>query len=149
MAFVSVTRLRVRSWRYLPAFLIQSFRSARQAKRTAGNIAVSVLRDAKGAFWTRSVWSDEAAMRSFMGSGTHRRVMPRLAQWCDEAAVTHWVQDSAELPSWEEAHRRLQRQGRRSRVAQPSDAHRRFEIPLPLAKDGNKSKCLGRDFSPD
>jgi hypothetical protein len=132
MAFVSVTRLRVRAWRYLPAFLIQSFRSVRQAKRSAGNIAASVLRDANGAFWTRTVWSDKAAMRSFMRSGVHRRVMPRLVQSCDEAAVIHWVQDSSEPPSWEEAHRRLQQQGRRSRVAYPSAAQLRFAFPLPL-----------------
>jgi len=66
MPFVSITRLRVRRWRYVPQFLIQSIRAARQAKRAAGNLAVSVLRDADRTFWTRTVWRDEAAMRSFM-----------------------------------------------------------------------------------
>jgi hypothetical protein len=33
MPIVSLTRLRVRSWRYLPGFLLDSVRSARQAKR--------------------------------------------------------------------------------------------------------------------
>ena len=79
MPFVSITRLRVRRWRYLPQFLFQSFRAARQAKRAAGSLAVSVLRDADRAFWTRTVWRDEAAMRSFMQSGVHRRIMARLA----------------------------------------------------------------------
>jgi hypothetical protein len=65
MPFVSITRLRVRRWRYLPQFLFQSIRAARQAKRAAGNLAVSVFRDADRAFWTRAVWRDEAAMRSF------------------------------------------------------------------------------------
>ena len=129
--FVSITRLRVRSWRYLPGFLLQSWRSARQARRAAGSLAVAVLRDADLAFWTRTVWSDEAAMRSFMRSGVHRRVMPHLAQWCDEAAIAHWVQDDAGPPTWPEAHRRLQQYGRRSRVGHPSEAHRRFEIPKP------------------
>ena len=92
MPFVSVTRLRVRSRRYVPGFLIQSLRSALQAKRAAGNLAVSVLRDADRAFWTRTVWLDEAAMRSFMQSGVHRRVMVRLPEWCDEVALVHWVQ---------------------------------------------------------
>jgi heme-degrading monooxygenase HmoA len=131
MPFVSITRLRVRSWRYLPAFLIQSFRAARQARRAAGNLEVSVLRDANLAFWTRTVWIDEAAMRSFMRSGVHRRVMPRLVEWCDEASVAHWLQEAPEPPSWQEAHRRLQHQGRRSRVNHPSEAQRRFEIPVP------------------
>jgi hypothetical protein len=131
MRFVSITRLRVRSWRYLPAFLIQSFRAARQARRAVGNLGISVLRDANLAFWTRTVWIDEAAMRSFMRSGAHRRVMPRLVEWCDEASVGHWLQEIPEPPSWQEAHHRLQRQGRRSRVNQPSEAQRRFEIPAP------------------
>jgi hypothetical protein len=128
MPFVSITRLRVRSWRYLPAFLVQSYRTAGQAKSADGSLAVAVLRDADLTFWTRTMWSEEAAMRSFMRSGAHRRVMPHLSQWCDEAALAHWVQDAVEPPSWQEAHRRLQQDGRRSRVNHPSDAHRRFEI---------------------
>jgi hypothetical protein len=35
------------------------------------------------------------------------------------------------LPSWSEAHRRLQQEGRPSKVRFPSDAQRRFEIPPP------------------
>ena len=80
MPFVSITRLRVRRWRYLPQFLIQSFRTARQARRAAGSLAVSVLRDANSAFWTRTVWRDEHAMRSFMQSSVHRRIMARLPE---------------------------------------------------------------------
>jgi heme-degrading monooxygenase HmoA len=136
MPFVSITRLRVRRWRYQPQFLFQSFRAARQAKRAAGNLVVSVLRDADRAFWTRTVWRDEAAMRSFMRSGVHRRIMARLAEWCDEAALVHWVQDANEPPSWAEAHRRLQQEGRRSRVSHPTEAQRRFEIPEPRTSGG-------------
>ena len=131
MPFVSITRLRVRRWRYLPQFLVQSIRAARQAKRAAGSLAVSILRDADRAFWTRTVWSDEAAMRSFMQSGVHRRVMARLPEWCNEAALVHWVQDDKEPPSWAEAHRRLELEGRRSRVNHPTAAQRRFEIREP------------------
>ena len=131
MPFVSITRLRVRSWHYLPQFLIQSIRAARQAGRAAGKITVSVLRDADRAFWTRTVWSDEAAMRSFMQSGVHRRIMARLPEWCNEAALVHWVQDDKEPPSWVEAHRRLELEGRRSRVNHPTAAQRRFEIREP------------------
>jgi hypothetical protein len=131
MPFVSITRLRVRRWRYLPQFLVQSIRAARQAKRAAGSLAVSILRDADRAFWTRTVWSDEVAMRPFMQSGVHRRVMARLPEWCNEAALVHWVQDDKEPPSWAEAHRRLELEGRRSRVNHPTAAQRRFEIREP------------------
>ena len=70
-------------------------------------------------------------MHSFMRSGVHRRVVARLPKWCDEAALVHWVQQQSEPPSWPEAHRRLQREGRRSRVIHPSEAQRRFEIREP------------------
>lgn len=131
MPFVSITRLRVRSWRYLPAFLVQAFRSAGQAKFASGSLAVSILRDVNFAFWTRTVWHDEAAMRSFLLSGAHGRVMPRLLDWCDEAAVAHWTQDGRDPPSWKQSHQRLLVEGRRSKVNHPSDAQARFTIPEP------------------
>jgi Domain of unknown function (DUF3291) len=131
MPLVSVTRLRVRSFRYLLVFSIAAFRSARQAKNAPGNLAVALLRDANFTFWTRTLWNDERSMRAFMPAGAHRHIMPRLLQWCDEAGVAHWLQDSPEPPSWQEAHRRLQQEGRASKVDYPSAAQLRFEIPPP------------------
>jgi Domain of unknown function (DUF3291) len=128
---VAITRLRVRSWRYLPAFVVGALRTVRQAKRAPGSLAIAVLRDADLAFWTRTVWMDETAMRAFMVSGAHRRIMPRLAGWCDEAAVVHWHQSQAAPPSWPEACRRLRLDGRPSRVRHPSEAQRRFEVAEP------------------
>ena len=131
MPFVSITRLRVRSFRYLPVFLIGAFRSVRQAKNAPENLAVSLLSDSNFTFWTRTLWNDEQSMRAFMLVGAHRRIMPRLLQWCDEAAVAHWLQDSPEPPSWQEAYRRLQQEGRASKVDYPSAAQSRFEVPPP------------------
>ena len=131
MPLVAITRLRVRSFRYLPAFLLASLRSAREAKHAPGSLAVSVLSDADLAFWTRTLWSDERAMRAFMFAPAHRAVMPKLLQWCDEAAVAHWLQDSPEPPAWEEVHRRLQQQGRTSRVDHPSVGQLQFAVPSP------------------
>lgn len=133
MPAVSITRLRVRAWRYLPAFLLGAYRSVRQARRVPGNIAATVLADRNFAFWTNTVWVDEAALRSFMLSGAHRLVMPRLLDWCDEASLVRWTQDTAERPSWSEAHRRMQAEGRRSKVRHPSAAQQRFEFPAPRA----------------
>jgi|SRR6516162_172785 len=131
MPLISITRLRVRSFRYLPAFLLGALRSAREAKNASGNLAVSVLSDANFAFWTCTLWSDERAMRAFMFAPAHRRLMPKLLQWCDEAAVAHWLQDSMQPPSWQEAHRRLQQEGRTSKVDCPSAAQLDFEVPPP------------------
>jgi len=131
MPLVSVTRLRIRSWRYFPSFLIYALRTSRQAKNSSGNLAASVLRDSDNTFWTRTMWTTESAMKSFMSSGPHKRVMPRLPEWCDEAAVVHWVQDTGQEPDWQETYRRLQADGRRSRVNHPSPAHKSFEIRPP------------------
>ena len=138
MPFVSITRLRLRSWKYPPGLLFDSWRAALQARRAEGNLAFSILRDARDTFWTRSVWIDEAAMSSFMTTGAHRAAMPKLLEWCDEAAVAHWTQDSDREPSWEEAHRRIRREGRASKVNHPSEAHGRFEVPAPrVGRGGN------------
>ncbi len=63
VAIVSITRLRVRSWRYLVPFLVYAFRSARQARQSQGNVATSLLRDSDSTFWTRTVWATESAMK--------------------------------------------------------------------------------------
>jgi len=122
----------VRSWRYLPSFLVWALRASLQARSARGSLAVAVFAEARRTFWTRTVWTDEAALRAYMVAGAHLRVMPRLLAWCDEAAVAHWTQATAEPPSWQEAHQRLQRDGRTSKLNHPSEAHRRFEVPAPV-----------------
>jgi hypothetical protein len=128
---VSVTRLRLRSTRFLLPFIVYSLRSLRQAKRSPGNVAVDTMRDHHGGYWTRSLWRDAASMRSFMTSGVHKRAMPKLLDWCDEAALVHWEQDTTTLPAWDEAHRRLVTGGRQSKVHHPSAAHQKLDYPAP------------------
>jgi hypothetical protein len=72
MPLVSITRLRVRALRYLPIFSFNALRAARQAKTASGNLAVSLLADANFAFWTRTLWQDDTAMRAFMVARTAR-----------------------------------------------------------------------------
>ncbi|MGA7323389.1 MAG: DUF3291 domain-containing protein [Rhodomicrobium sp.] len=132
MAFVSITRLRLRRWWYLPAFVLAALRSMRQAKRSPGLIGVAILRDAKATFWTASIWENEEVMRSFMTSGAHGKIMPSLMRWCDEASVTHWEQEDRVLPSWLECYERMKRGGRTSKVRFPSANHKAMLIPPPL-----------------
>jgi hypothetical protein len=134
MPFISVTRLRVRSWRFVVPFFVQAIRSARQAAASPGNLGTALLRDPQWTFWTSTAWSDEAAMRGFMLAGAHRAVMRRLLDWCDEAALVHWTQDEPELPTWPEAHRRLLAEGRRSKVHHPSADQTAFVVPPPVAR---------------
>src|SRR5450755_3707596 len=119
MPLISMTRLRVRSWGYFPAFAWQSVKSARQAERSAGFLSGRLLRNPKNVFWTMTAWKDETAMNAFRGAGAHGGVMRKLLNWCDEATVVHWDQETSELPSWQEAHRRMVKEGRRSKVNCP------------------------------
>jgi heme-degrading monooxygenase HmoA len=128
---VSITRLRVRSWRYVLPFIVYALRASRQAKNAKGNLAASLLRDAHNTYWTRTVWTTESAMKAFMLAGPHRKVMRRLLEWCDEAALVHWQQETDQQPDWDDAHRRLQVEGRRSKVNHPSPAQENFQIPAP------------------
>jgi hypothetical protein len=122
MAQVSVTRLRLRSFWIVPLFVWHSLRSLKQARAADGCLAAEI-NNFGGAFWTLTVWRDRAAVRAFMLTGTHRKVMPKLASWCDEASLAHWDQEDEQMPSWKEASRRLGAEGRTSAVDHPSPAH--------------------------
>jgi hypothetical protein len=139
MAFISVTRLRVRSLLYLPQFIWRTLQSVRQTERASGFLGGRLLREARNAFWTMTAWEDEAAMNAFRGSGAHRGAMPKLLNWCDEACVVHWDQETAELPTWIEAHRRMVNEGKRSKVNHPSSAHvtNHIAAPQPGRMEGN------------
>jgi hypothetical protein len=140
MPFISITRLRVRSWRFLPSFFVQAIRSARQARAAQGSLGVWVLREDKNVFWTRTVWDSEPDMKAYILSGPHAKVMRRLLNWCDEAAVVHWTQDPIDPPSWKQAHRELLRIGRPSKVNHPSEAQRQYQIPEPKVLPGREAK---------
>lgn len=131
MAFVSLTRLRIRKRRFLVPFFFRTIPSLSQAKKAAGNISAVAVNDANRVFWTLSVWTDEQAMRAYMISGSHGKAMPKLMEWCDEAATAHWTQESTEPPAWRDGPALLKERGRRSKVRHPSSAHEAFDIAPP------------------
>jgi heme-degrading monooxygenase HmoA len=131
MTFVSVTRLRIRSLIFLPGFIIHALRSSRQARQAEGNLGVKLLRDRQNTFWTCTAWSSEASMRAFMLAKPHGPTMRKLIHWCDEAAVVHWTQPEAALPSWQDACKRMVKEGRASKVNHPSPDHAALTFPPP------------------
>jgi len=116
---VSVTRFRLRSVRFMPLFMLHANRVIAQIRKSDGFRAGAVQRDAEPAFWTMTLWRDDQAMRAFAASGAHRKAMPHLAEWADEASVVHWTQASGDLPDWPEAVRRLRDEGRASPLHHP------------------------------
>ena len=132
MPFVSITRLRVRSPEFIDPFSAAVPDVYAQSATAPGNLGLDLLADAHRTFWTKTVWTDRAAMRAYLTSGAHGDVMPKLREWCDEAHVAHWEQESDELPSWEEAHRRLVAEGRNSPVTHPSPDHAARTVAAPI-----------------
>ena len=138
MPFISVTRLRLRKWTLLPAFFLRAVPIKAKAERSPGNLGVRVLNDKRHTFWTCSAWDSEAAMRAFMLGSPHGPAMRKLLEWCDEASTVHWTQGDAELPTWAEAHRRMQGEGRPSKVNHPTPDHLAFRVAAPAVKANGK-----------
>jgi len=136
MIFISITRLRLRSIRFLPGFLIYASRSLRQCKRMPGFGGGSLLADRKLTFWTMTLWTDQSAMRAYVASGAHLKAMPKLRHWCDEASLVHWTQNHPTPPTWPEAAGRMRTAGRASKINHPSPDHATLSFPSPRTTSG-------------
>ena len=120
MTFISLTRLRIRSLRFMPFFVFHTLRSLRQIKKAPGFLHGGLLPDRGLTFWTMTAWDTQESMRQYMTTGSHKQAMPHLLHWCDEASVAHWTQPEPMLPSWTEADQRMRETGRASKVLHPS-----------------------------
>ena len=132
--FISLTRLHIRALRFLPQFFWTNEKVVKQLLSTPGFITGKLLLGSAREFWTVTVWADEGSMRKYRSAGPHLKAMGRLAEWCDEASVAHWFQDSEAIPDWETLHRRMQDTGRRSRVNYPAQGHASEPWTLPLPR---------------
>ena len=136
MPFVSLTRLRIRSVRFLPYFVIQTMRSLRQVKQAPGFRTGALLADRSWTFWTMTSWDTQEKMRQYMISGAHKTAMTFLLDWCDEASVAHWDQVEETLPSWTIADQRMRERGRPSKVRNPSPRHASLSYRAPRTTFG-------------
>ena len=143
MPLVSVTRLRIRSWRFLLPFAIYALRSVSQARRSPGFLSGWVGSSGNRAFWTVTVWTDEAAMKRYRDSGVHKAAMPKMLDWGDEGAMARYEQDTSEPPSGPAAQAALLARGRTSKVRNPTLDH----LAGKTVPDG-KSPFAGRILTP-
>jgi hypothetical protein len=131
---VSITRLHVRSWRFMPGFIIHTYRSMRQARSTGGfpggRLAVELPID----FRTFTIRTDEKAMLRFRNTADHLKAMPRLLDWCHEAPYVHWQQDDSTVPTATVAFERLRDGGKLSKV--------RTRVPLRWRANTSPPQCM-------
>ena len=121
---VSVTHLRLRSVRFLPAFVWHAFRTDRQARRAPGVRSVRTRPGEFLAFVTLTTWDDEASMLAYRNSAAHGRAMPKLKVWCDTGSYARWEQpDDAPEPTRDEAMQRLRDDRVWSHVRRPAPDH--------------------------
>ena len=138
MIFVSLTRLRIRSIRFLPGFALQTTRAQRQIRHAPGFLDGALLADRDWTFWTLTAWNSQDDTRAYLISGDHKKAMPHLQHWCDEASVTHWTQPTLPLPTWPDADQRMRTQGRPSKVLHPSPHHADLTFRTPRTTTGGR-----------
>jgi heme-degrading monooxygenase HmoA len=129
MPLVSVTRFRPRSLLSMPEFTFHAARSMAQVRKAEGWLAGAVKRDGDQAFWTLTVWRDEAAMLAYVISGPHGVALPRLREIAVEASMVRWVAETDALPDWSEGVRRMRHEGRASRLKRPGPNHEGLSYP--------------------
>ena len=122
MPLISVTRLRLRSARFLPGFAWYALRSGVQARRAPGFSGLRVLNERPLVFWTMTVWDERDSMKAYRSAGSHKAAMRRLAGWCDEAAYVRWSDSLEPVVDWAAAHLRMLTDGHASHVLHPSPA---------------------------
>ena len=136
MPIVSVTRLRLRSVRFLPAFALYTWRSFRQVRAADAFQGGSILADRRLTFWTMTVWTTAEAMRGYRNTGAHLDAMKYLIDWCDQASYVHWSQDESngpepQIPSWAAADQHMRAEGKLSKVRFPSPDHATLSYRAP------------------
>ncbi len=131
MTFVSITRLRLRSGIYFVPFFWHAIQSGNQIQKAKGFIKGKTLLDKHLTFWTISLWKEEADMRAYRSADAHKKAMPKLQLWCDEASVAHWQQETEEFPEWKTSYDRMVLEGRASKVRHPSSQHLSMQVPPP------------------
>jgi quinol monooxygenase YgiN len=145
MPLVSITRFRARAFWFVPLFAFHAQRSISQIRNAKGCLALALLKDKKRTFWTMTMWTDERSRKSYMTSACHRKAMPRLADWGDEASVVHWHQNQPERPDWLEAARRMRAEGRPSKLRHAGPRHADLSFPEPWTTVDNLFETFPAD----
>ena len=106
--YVSITGLRLNSWRHWPRFAWHASRSMRQA-RAAEGCEMAGARFIGGMFYTVSLWQSERAMKRFLYQGAHGKAARDFDNFAT-GLTAGYAADAA--PSWDEVPAVLRERGR-------------------------------------
>ena len=132
MPVIVVTRLRLRDPAFFDDFFASAVAVVEQAQRTEGNLGADVLAEANNTYWTRTAWQERASMDSFVSTEPHLGTMNHIDDWCDEATFVDWEQPGADIPDWQESHRRLVADGQASSLTHGTSANQIRDFPAPV-----------------
>lgn len=139
MRIISVTRLRLRSIRFLPSLYWKTRKLRQFLEKAPGFVKGKLLADRNRAFWTMTMWEDLDSMRAFRNSKAHAAVIPNGVRWCDEVSGVYWETQADELPDWDEAYRRMSESGKPSSLKFPSADSKASRYKRPYMNNHN---CL-------
>jgi hypothetical protein len=114
-AYVMASKFELTSGWRSPAFLAQSIRAWRQARRSPGVLGVTLrAQPLRLTYWTLSAWTGQGALDAFARAEPHRTIMRRVRPWAKTATFRFWTADAGRLTPdqlWAEAERRISAPG--------------------------------------
>lgn len=126
-----MTRLKLRSPKYLIPYLIQSEQIITQIVVSQGFLKGKILATLGLSMWTATLWSDRDASYAFHLRGKHQNSMPLFRDWAEEAVLGVQTISSEQLPSWSHIAKKLEEIGHFYRLDRCSENHLNQIIPTP------------------
>ncbi len=120
MSYLSMTRLKLKSPRYLIRFWNYNEKIVRQMQTAEGFLQGKLLANYSLAMWTTTLWTSSEALKEFYLNGSHQEVIARISEWSSEAVHFSKYVSTKELPSWQQIGSELAHQGRFQELKQPS-----------------------------
>ncbi|PLT27917.1 hypothetical protein [Peribacillus deserti] len=103
--FISVTRMRLKRKRNLPAFIWYTLRSVSQSKKAPGLLHSSLDKEGWHTYWTLTLWENKDDMKMYRNKGNHLKAMKISRKIASELESLNWEGDHH--PSWSECKERL------------------------------------------
>jgi len=106
---VMASRLPLRRYRHVPAFLRHTLAIRRQLRGTDGLVGFALDAELlRKTFWTVSAWTDRAALAAFNHADPHHSRVIKIRPAMDATTFVTWTSTGADLPiGWDEVHRRI------------------------------------------